>query len=538
MSQSTEEIEAKLAAYVDGELDAAGKAEIEKHLVANPQHRKLLEDLTQHRDLMRALPREKAPPEILESLQSHLERRLLLEESPEIAGRIGPSVWRQFMSVAAVLALVGTLGILIYSVVPSSEVGSSELAHLERSAPRTTEPAAPAGETDVTVAAAKPTDDRTTVATADMVTRAAADALQPITPPPSSIGATGPLAMGGAPEPRLDRPTTDMPITLDREIAPSGVPPVVVLVADDTASAEREVAAVLTSNFVNFEHVTPPAMSRTIPTRDEIAEAFARRESTTQPITIDSAIAADRDGGAARTANSGAAAPGAVPNSALANAGPIAQNAQGETIFLARGVSRAQMQAVNDALNRRAELKQQQAPADVQQQYQAFAAARTNVLNDSSLYTKDKLGAEQKSDFSEMAKKLSMPTSQLAGTLITSGEQLEIEIPQSQARARQMQKATVSPEGTVTVPELPEVAQVPAAGKTLEEYQSAVNEKLRAAAKEEQIVVTRSPAELTDMLIVVRGGGVIEAPAESAPAAAPLMPSTAPATTNPTTNPN
>lgn len=537
MSQSTEEIEAKLAAFVDGELDAAGKAEIEKHLAANPQHRKLLEDLTQHRDLMRALPREKAPPEILESLQSHLERRLLLEESPEIAGRIGLGVWRQFMSVAAVLALVATLGILIYSVVPSSEVGSSELAHLEKSAPRTIEPAAPTADTDIKIAAAKPTDDRATVAIADMATRAAADALQPTTPPPASIGATGPLAMGGAPEPRLDRPTTDTPITLDREIAPSGAPPVVVLVADDTATAEREVAAVLTSNFVNFEHVTPPAMSRTIPTRDEIAESFARRGSATQPVTIDSALAADRDAGASRNDAAGAAAPGAVPNSALANAGPIAQNQKGETIFLARKVSRAQMQAVNDALNRRAELKQQQTPADVQQQYQAYAAARSNVLNDSALYSKDKLGSEQRSDFAEMAKKLS-PTSQLAGTLITSGDELEIEIPQSQARARQMQKATVSPEGTVSVPELPEVAQIPAAGRTLEDYQSAVNEKLRAAAKEEQVVITRSPVELTDMLIVVRGGGVIEAPAESAPAAAPVMPSTAPTTTNPTTNPN
>ena len=39
---NTEQIEAKLCAYVDGELDAAGRAEIEQHLAANPQHRALV----------------------------------------------------------------------------------------------------------------------------------------------------------------------------------------------------------------------------------------------------------------------------------------------------------------------------------------------------------------------------------------------------------------------------------------------------------------------------------------------------------------
>jgi len=57
-----ETTEAKLCAYVDGELDAAGRVEIEKYLETNPQHRKLLEELKRTRLLMQALPRASAPP--------------------------------------------------------------------------------------------------------------------------------------------------------------------------------------------------------------------------------------------------------------------------------------------------------------------------------------------------------------------------------------------------------------------------------------------------------------------------------------------
>ena len=47
MSQNQEIIESKLCAYIDGELDPEGRAEIERHLEANPQHRRLLESLLQ-----------------------------------------------------------------------------------------------------------------------------------------------------------------------------------------------------------------------------------------------------------------------------------------------------------------------------------------------------------------------------------------------------------------------------------------------------------------------------------------------------------
>jgi anti-sigma factor RsiW len=69
---NTENIEAKLAAYVDGELDASERAEIEQHLAANPQHRKLIEELRVARQYLRQLPREQAPPDVAEALNAQL----------------------------------------------------------------------------------------------------------------------------------------------------------------------------------------------------------------------------------------------------------------------------------------------------------------------------------------------------------------------------------------------------------------------------------------------------------------------------------
>ena len=42
MSDSQENIEARLCDYIEGELDSAGRAEIEQHLDATPEHRELI----------------------------------------------------------------------------------------------------------------------------------------------------------------------------------------------------------------------------------------------------------------------------------------------------------------------------------------------------------------------------------------------------------------------------------------------------------------------------------------------------------------
>ncbi len=124
MSQNQEIIESKLCSFVDGELDEAGRAEIEKHLTANPQHRRLLEELRRTSALVRGLPRENAPVELAESFTSQLERSVLLqgveEDSDRSALRIGPGP-RLYAAAAIILLMIG-LAAVIYFALPSYNV--------------------------------------------------------------------------------------------------------------------------------------------------------------------------------------------------------------------------------------------------------------------------------------------------------------------------------------------------------------------------------------------------------------------------------
>ena len=119
---NTEHIEAMLCAYVDGELDAAGRAEIEAHLQANPQHRQLLAELVEQRDMLRGLPRATAPEDLAESFQTQLERSVLFEKEDEperyIAGRINR--WPPIVAAAVLLLSVGLVTI-IYFMLPAYE---------------------------------------------------------------------------------------------------------------------------------------------------------------------------------------------------------------------------------------------------------------------------------------------------------------------------------------------------------------------------------------------------------------------------------
>src|SRR5687767_4170024 len=117
---NTEHIEAKLCAYVDDELDAQGRAEIEQHLASNPQHRALLEELMQQRSLLQSLPRERAPEDLYENFSTQLERSVLLDQEElgreHVAGRINR--WPQIYAMAAVLVLVLGLAAVIFFILP------------------------------------------------------------------------------------------------------------------------------------------------------------------------------------------------------------------------------------------------------------------------------------------------------------------------------------------------------------------------------------------------------------------------------------
>lgn len=152
MAENSENIEAKLCAYVEGDLDDQGRAEIERHLDAHPNHRRLLAELTATRDLLRFLPRENAPADLAETFNAHLERAELLDgpsvdpAAPKIhAANLLP----RLLALAAIIVLGAGLGAVVYFGLPR---GSSN-ANYARVNPR---PGVGASDGEAAVATASP----------------------------------------------------------------------------------------------------------------------------------------------------------------------------------------------------------------------------------------------------------------------------------------------------------------------------------------------------------------------------------------------
>lgn len=119
MSDSSEHLdpkeatEARLCAYLEGELPQEERAEIEQYLVANPQHRRLIADLAQTRQWMRSIPHESAPNDLAESFQQQIERSMLLDDPN--GGQSGWSIarWPQYAMIAAIAVLTAGLGVTL-----------------------------------------------------------------------------------------------------------------------------------------------------------------------------------------------------------------------------------------------------------------------------------------------------------------------------------------------------------------------------------------------------------------------------------------
>ncbi len=162
MSQNAEHIEAKLCAYIDGDLDANEIADIEKHLAANPNHRAVIEELKRQRVMVRELPRAKAPADIAESIQGHLERAVLLDDqADEQVSDMRINRWPQIMAAAAVLLLASGLGVVIYNMLPRSGQQVVIAPTGGPSNPIVTAPSTQSSETQAVVAhsdAAQPSD--------------------------------------------------------------------------------------------------------------------------------------------------------------------------------------------------------------------------------------------------------------------------------------------------------------------------------------------------------------------------------------------
>lgn len=141
MPQSKENIQAKLAEYVEGTLDAEGRAEIEQHLADHPEHRRLMADFAEVRAVLRNLPRQPAPADLTDLLQGQLERAVLLDDGFDGGGSLRIRRWPQVMAVAAIVLLAVGLGLVVYVTLPPEH--PSGFTIIEREVPGEVGVAAP-----------------------------------------------------------------------------------------------------------------------------------------------------------------------------------------------------------------------------------------------------------------------------------------------------------------------------------------------------------------------------------------------------------
>jgi hypothetical protein len=299
MSESQENIEARLIAYLEGQMDLGDRAEIERHLAANPTHRKLLDELRRTREFVVALPKAKAPSELVDVLQGQLERSALLDDmSADEAGtlRIGRgSRWPQIISVAAVVLLAVGLGAIVYVALPhESSRPTLARGHGDEATATSAPLVAPLAGTRATTTVSTITVTDPTRAKELATFAPPGPATKPATPAVADAlaGENNTLAAGvaGATAGPGAMPTTsptELPVAMVQPTpadhpgppitggfaasspvgpAPLATPLIVVVSANDIRATNTEVATYLAANNIPYENVAPvvgqvPAMS-------------------------------------------------------------------------------------------------------------------------------------------------------------------------------------------------------------------------------------------------------------------------------------
>ena len=121
-------VEELLNSYIDGELSQRHETEVKRLLRNDPEIAKRLRELERCKMLVSSLPSDDAPESMLGDIKATLERRALLGAQPELANqRLGRMhlLFRKVVSAAAMIALVGGLAIVVYTIVAPQGEGKS-----------------------------------------------------------------------------------------------------------------------------------------------------------------------------------------------------------------------------------------------------------------------------------------------------------------------------------------------------------------------------------------------------------------------------
>ena len=272
MSQNQEIIEAKLCAYIDDELDAAGRAELEKHLAANPQHQRLIEELRRTSALIHNLPHESAPPELAEGFNAHLERSVLLEGVSEdvAAADLKAPRWPQLVAMAAITLLTIGLGIVVYFALP----GTGARPQVVQMTPHPTATPSPGIEDDQSTDLKMRDADKTATEQQQQNLDLKKDDNGPLAFANGSFGpARGTAAAGGSAlsADRLFPPAATQPAER-AEGSPQPTratsPVVLVMHSDAPADARRALVIYLVQQNIAWEPTQAPAVTDAVARRD------------------------------------------------------------------------------------------------------------------------------------------------------------------------------------------------------------------------------------------------------------------------------
>jgi len=127
--KANRETDELLCSFIDGELPLRQQTEVQRLAARDVEVAERLRQLQNCKNLVNALPKAEAPGLMLEQIKQSLERRTLLEERPVLTGtRAGARHLkiRRFVAAAAMIALLGGFGVVIYQIVaPVSPTGVS-----------------------------------------------------------------------------------------------------------------------------------------------------------------------------------------------------------------------------------------------------------------------------------------------------------------------------------------------------------------------------------------------------------------------------
>ncbi len=122
------QIDELLCSFIDGELSLRQQTEVQRLVARDAEVARRLRQLQNCKNLVNALPAEQAPVDMLEQIKRSLERQSLLGERSASAGTHA-GAWhlkvRRFVAAAAMIALMGGLGAVVYQIVAPVPPGTS-----------------------------------------------------------------------------------------------------------------------------------------------------------------------------------------------------------------------------------------------------------------------------------------------------------------------------------------------------------------------------------------------------------------------------